>query len=225
MSELSMVPAPVAARKVFGERLTVAERYVDLLGGPGVRRGVIGPREAPRLWDRHMLNSVAPESLIPEGARVLDLGSGAGLPGIPLAVLRGDLDMTLVEPMARRVAWLREVTDLLELQVRVVRGRAEDAAVRSSESGVDVVVARAVAPLHRLAGWALPLLRAGGSLVALKGSTVDEEVARDGDAIRAAGGGRPEVVHCRISDGETARVAVVERTVRNGRSERTRKDR
>jgi 16S rRNA (guanine527-N7)-methyltransferase len=185
-----------ASRVVFGDRYELAERYAEMLVGSGVDRGVIGPREADRLWERHLLNSVVRGELIPAGARVLDVGSGAGLPGIPLAIARPDLRIVLLEAMARRVAWLEEAVTELGLGVPVHRGRAEDPGVRRELGGNDVVTARAVAPLGRLAGWCLPLVAAGGRLLAVKGASAGAEVARDLDAVRAAGGAATEIVQC-----------------------------
>jgi 16S rRNA (guanine527-N7)-methyltransferase len=176
---------------VFGARLPLAERYAELLAGPGVERGLLGPRERDRLWDRHLLNCAVVAELIPPGAHVADLGSGAGLPGVPLALARPDIRMTLIEPMARRTAFLDEVVDELGLtgQVEIRRARADEAA---AGRGYDVVTARALAPMARLVPWALPLLRPGGMLLALKGSTVEDELAafRGADAeIRRVGSG------------------------------------
>jgi 16S rRNA (guanine527-N7)-methyltransferase len=185
-----------ASRVVFGDRYELAERYAEILVGSGVDRGVIGPREADRLWERHLLNSAVLGELIPAGARVLDVGSGAGLPGIPLAIARPDLRIVLLEAMARRVAWLEEAVTELGLGVPVHRGRAEDPGVRRELGGNDVVTARAVAPLGRLAGWCLPLVAAGGRLLAVKGASAGAEVARDLDAVRAAGGAATEIVQC-----------------------------
>lgn len=187
---------PAAARAVFGDRYAAAERYVALLAGPGVIRGLIGPREADRLWERHMLNSAVVGELVSAGMQVLDVGSGAGLPGIPLALARPDLAVTLLEPMARRVAWLQEVVAELELPVRVHRGRVEDARIRSELGGWDVVTARAVAPLGRLASWCLPLVVPDGRLLAIKGASAGEEAERDADAVRSAGGGAVDIVQC-----------------------------
>ena len=187
---------PAAAQAVFGARYPLAERYAALLAGSGVERGLLGPREADRLWERHLLNSAVLGELIPEGARVLDIGSGAGLPGIPLALTRPDLVMVLLEPMARRVVWLEEVLAVLGLAVVVHRGRAEDPRVREKCGGNDVVTARAVAPLGRLAGWSLPLVAPGGRLLAVKGASAEQEAARDVDAVRTAGGAAVEIVRC-----------------------------
>ncbi|HEU0089814.1 MAG TPA: 16S rRNA (guanine(527)-N(7))-methyltransferase RsmG [Pseudonocardiaceae bacterium] len=190
---------PAAARVVFGEQLEAAERYAAMLAGPGVVRGVIGPREAGKLWARHMLNSAVLGELLAKGERVLDVGSGAGLPGIPLALARPDLTVVLLEPMARRVEWLREVVAALELPVRVHRGRVEDPAVRAELGEWDVVTARAVAPLGRLASWCLPLLVADGRLLAVKGARAGAEVARDAVAVRSAGGRAVDIVQCGVA--------------------------
>jgi 16S rRNA (guanine527-N7)-methyltransferase len=174
----AQAPAPDdRARAVFGDALPLAIAYADWLVGAGVERGLLGPREAARIWDRHLLNCAVVGPLLAPGDRVVDVGSGAGLPGIPLALVRRDCSFVLLEPLARRAAFLDEVVADLALgaRVSVVRARAEDAA----RGGVtyDVVVARAVAPLDRLAAWCLPLLRPGGRLLALKGDRAEAEVA------------------------------------------------
>jgi 16S rRNA (guanine527-N7)-methyltransferase len=167
-------PVPDAASRVFGTALPAATAFVGRLASDGVTRGLIGPREVPRLWERHVLNSAAVAEAVPEGARVVDVGSGAGLPGIPLGLARPDIELTLVEPMARRVEFLEEVAAELAapagLRWRVVRGRAEDRAVVAAVGTVDVVTARAVAPLPRLVGWVRGLMRPGAQLVALVGA-------------------------------------------------------
>ena len=185
-----------AAQAVFGGRYPLAERYAALLAGSGVDRGLIGPRETDRLWERHLLNSAVLGELVPEGARVLDVGSGAGLPGIPLALARPDVTIVLLEPMARRVVWLQEVVAVLGLAVSVHRGRAEDQWVRQELGGNDVVTARAVAPLGRLVSWSLPLVAPDGRLLAVKGARAEQEVIRDFDAVRAAGGAVVEIIRC-----------------------------
>ncbi|MBW4719470.1 16S rRNA (guanine(527)-N(7))-methyltransferase RsmG [Saccharothrix obliqua] len=189
-------PLEDRAQRVFGDHYPKAVAFRDLLVEHGVERGLIGPREVDRLWERHILNSAVIAELLPQGCRVVDVGSGAGLPGIPLAIARPDLDLTLLEPMARRVTWLSEVVEALELEVHVLRGRAEEVAVRDRLAGSDVVTARAVAPLERLSRWCLPLLRPGGLLVALKGESAEEELERDAEAVRRAGGVRPRVTAC-----------------------------
>ncbi len=168
-------------RDVFGAASETISRYVDILASRGIDWGLIGPREADRLWDRHVLNSVALAPLIPDSASVIDVGSGAGLPGLPLAVLRTDLEVVLLEPLLRRFNFLTLVVDELGLagRVRVVRGRAEDYQARH-----DVVTCRAVAPLPRLLDWCLPLVARGGRLVALKGSTAADEMAAAGAELR-----------------------------------------
>ncbi|GAA0423325.1 16S rRNA (guanine(527)-N(7))-methyltransferase RsmG [Streptomyces thioluteus] len=168
-------PAPPEARAVFGDRFPDAVRYAELLADAGVRRGLIGPREVPRLWERHLLNCAVLSEAVPEGVSVCDVGSGAGLPGIPLALVRPDLQITLLEPLLRRTTFLSEVVELLGLDhVTVVRGRAEE--VLGKLQPVHVVTARAVAPLDRLAGWGVPLLRPYGEMLALKGDTAEEEL-------------------------------------------------
>ncbi|MFD7917949.1 16S rRNA (guanine(527)-N(7))-methyltransferase RsmG [Streptomyces sp. NPDC059740] len=168
-------PAPDAAREVFGERLPEAVRYAELLADIGVRRGLIGPREVPRLWERHLLNCAVLSEVVPEGVTVCDVGSGAGLPGIPLALVRPDVSITLLEPLLRRTTFLQEVVELLGLDhVEVVRGRAEE--VMDKIPPKHVVTARAVAPLDRLAGWGVPLLRPYGQMLALKGDTAEDEL-------------------------------------------------
>jgi 16S rRNA (guanine527-N7)-methyltransferase len=196
VKRLTVAPVQVAAQAVFGDRYPLAERYAALLAEAGVARGLIGPREADRLWERHLLNSAVLGELVPEDCRVLDVGSGAGLPGIPLALARPDLAIVLLEPMARRVVWLQEVVAVLGLAVSVYRGRAEDPQVRDQFGGNDVVTARAVAPLGRLAGWCLPLVAPGGRLLAVKGASAEQEAARDVDAVRAAGGAAVQIVRC-----------------------------
>ena len=190
-------PAPEVARSVFGPGLADAERYVARLATDGVTRGLIGPREVPRLWERHVLNSAAVADAVAPAARVVDVGSGAGLPGIPLALARPDIEVVLLEPLARRAVFLTECVRRLALpKVAVVRGRAEEGDVRRRLGGADVVTARAVAPLERLAGWCLPLLRPGGRLLALKGESAAEELAATGPALRRIGGSSAELVRC-----------------------------
>jgi 16S rRNA (guanine527-N7)-methyltransferase len=165
-------PPPELARNVFADRLAIVERYVELLATEGVVRGLLGPRETERIWARHVLNSAAVAPLIGSAARVVDVGSGAGLPGIPLALARPDLEMWLLEPMRRRADFLQEVVDTLGLNVQVRMERAEVAA----DAGADVVVARAVAPLTRLVPLTMPLLRREGLLVAIKGASAAAEL-------------------------------------------------
>ncbi|SCL68365.1 16S rRNA (guanine527-N7)-methyltransferase [Micromonospora eburnea] len=192
-----------AARTLFGDRLDLAAAYAELLATDGVVRGLIGPREAPRMWERHLLNCAAMAERIPEGASVLDVGSGAGLPGLVLAIARPDLTVTLVEPLARRTAFLVEAVQQLGLTrtVRVLRGRAEEAAAGTRDTAplsADIVTARAVAALDRLAAWCLPLAVPGGRLVALKGASAAEEIAEHAGAVTRLGGGEPELHRCGV---------------------------
>ncbi|WP_244365677.1 16S rRNA (guanine(527)-N(7))-methyltransferase RsmG [Micromonospora echinofusca] len=192
-----------AARLLFGDRLDLAAAYAELLATEGVVRGLIGPREAPRIWSRHLLNCAAVAERIPTGATVLDVGSGAGLPGLVLAIARPDLTVALIEPLARRTSFLVEAVQGLGLarSVRVVRGRADEVAAGTTGAGVlvgDIVTARAVAPLDRLAGWCLPLVGRGGRLVALKGMSAAEEIAEHAAAVERLGGGEPGVHQCGV---------------------------
>ncbi|WP_226361464.1 16S rRNA (guanine(527)-N(7))-methyltransferase RsmG [Pseudonocardia sp. ICBG1142] len=189
----SPIPTPEVAEKVFGDRTGLAVRYVEHLATSGIERGLIGPRERDRLWDRHVLNCAVLGEVVPADARVADVGSGAGLPGIPLALARPDLRIVLIEPLARRVEWLDEVLTDLGLDIAVERGRAEERPVLRRWEGADVVTARAVGPLARLAGICLPLLRQGGAMLVLKGASAPDEIARDAAAVRALGGGEPRI--------------------------------
>lgn len=227
MSEL-LSPSEDAVARVFGDGASMAIKFAELLADHGVERGLIGPREVERLWDRHLFNSAVLAELVPQNCRAVDVGSGAGLPGIPLAIVRPDIRLSLLEPMARRVAWLQEVVDTLGLDVEVVRGRAEEPEVRRRLGGSDIVTARAVAPLERLAKWCLPLLRPGGQLLALKGASAVEELERDAAAVAKAGGSRQRVASCGAEALEVpTTVVVVERDEQVGRRDggrRRRKD-
>ncbi len=190
-----------AARHYFGDRLDLAVRYAELLMTDGVVRGLIGPREAPRIWDRHLLNCAALAELVPPDARVVDVGPGAGLPGVVLAVARADLSVILVEPLARRTAFLSEVVTALGLnRTTVVRGRAEElGASRGKQPKLepaDVVTARAVASLDRLTAWCLPLAAVGGRVLALKGESAVEEIEVSRRAVAAAGGAPATLRRC-----------------------------
>lgn len=218
-------PPPTAAAGVFGDRVELAQRFAELLAGPGVERGLLGPREVDRLWDRHILNSVAVAELIEPDARVLDIGSGAGLPGIPIAIARPDLRVTLIEPMLRRTAFLEEAVTALGIDVTIVRGRAEDPTVRSQAGGADVVVSRAVASLDKLTRWSLPLLRPGGRMLALKGERAEDEVAEGRRGMASLGATGVRVVRCGESYSEPPATVVIavrgERTAGGRRPTRT----
>jgi 16S rRNA (guanine527-N7)-methyltransferase len=166
---------------VFGSALGLAQRYAGLLVGPGTEQGLIGPREAARLWDRHLMNCAAVAELVPHPCSVIDLGSGAGLPGVVLAMLLPDSDIVLLEPMARRAAFLQECVRVLGLGNVAVRcARAED---MTGQLEVDVVTARAVAPMKRLAGLALGLVRPGGVVLAIKGAGAAQDLAEAGPVL------------------------------------------
>lgn len=165
---------PGVAREIFGQAAARAERYADLLAGAGVKRGLLGPNEVPRLWERHLLNSAAVAELVPWRCSLVDLGSGAGLPGIVLAMLRPEAEVILLEPALRRAGFLEECVAALGLgNARVVRARAEETA---GAIAADVVTARAVAPLDRLAALALGLLKPGGVMLAVKGARAAAEI-------------------------------------------------
>lgn len=219
-----MEPVPAAAHTYFGQRLPSAVRYAALLSGPGVEWGLLGPREVDRLWSRHLLNCAALATFLPPGAvDVLDVGSGAGLPGIVLALASPSRHVTLLEPLQRRVRFLELCVRTLELtNVDIIADRAQAVAGRVS---ADVVVARAVAPLDRLVGWTWPLVRPGGALLAVKGAAAEEEVSRLG-ALPVDIAGPPEVAR-HLADDDTVLVTVVRlqraagpRTGRRGRATR-----
>lgn len=184
--------APSGAAAVFSGRLELAEQFAGILADTGVSHGLIGPREVPRLWDRHLLNCAVIEDAFPPRSRVIDVGSGAGLPGLVLAIVRPNLEVHLVEPMERRTAWLGEAVRALGLDgVTVHRARAEEVAGWLS---APFVTARAVARLDKLARWCLPLLVPGGTLVAMKGERAEEELAQARPSLRRLG-----VVSSRVS--------------------------
>jgi 16S rRNA (guanine527-N7)-methyltransferase len=179
-------PAPPSAREVFSSALPTAEAFAELLSTEATVRGLIGPREVPRLWERHLLNCAVITDLMPEGSSVCDIGSGAGLPGIVLAIRRPELSVTLLEPLLRRTTFLELAVTRLGLDnVAVHRGRAEEMHSDAEWSeGFDVVTSRAVAPMDRLAGWSLPLVRPGGLFLAMKGSSAQEELDGAAKALR-----------------------------------------
>ena len=213
------VPAPPpGASDVFGDRLALAEQFTAILADSGVSHGLIGPREVPRLWERHVLNCAVIHPGIPGDQMVIDVGSGAGLPGIALAIARPDLELHLIEPMLRRTNWLsRAVEELGLVNVTVHRGRAEQF---WGVLQAPVVTARAVARTSELASWCLPLLLPGGSLLAIKGLSVSEEVETDRPILRRLGA-IDEVIESfgqGILDQETTvlRVVMGEQPVRRG---------
>lgn len=227
MKHGELSPAPQAAALCFGDRVDIAERYGRILAGAGIERGLIGPAEVDRLWERHILNSAAMTELLGEGERVADIGSGAGLPGIPLAIARPDLRVTLVEPLLRRSEFLREAIVELGLDVEVVRGRAEDKIIRAEAGDMDAVVSRAVAPLDKLSRWSIPLLRVGGRMLALKGERAADEVEQHRRTLSSLGASEVRVVRCGVdflnppaTVVEARRGVVDSRTGRPGRRKR-----
>ncbi|GAA3472898.1 16S rRNA (guanine(527)-N(7))-methyltransferase RsmG [Nonomuraea roseola] len=215
---------PQIAREVFtGDAWDRAQEFARLLAGPGVVRGLLGPREVPRIWDRHLLNCAVVAEAIPESVRLVDIGSGAGLPGLVLAIVRQDLTVTLLEPLLRRTVFLEECVAALKLDnVEVLRGRAEELAGKRE---FDVASARAVAPLDRLLKWSLPLLREGGELIAMKGERAAEELA-DADAqLRASGVRTAELIsvgHGKVEPPATLVRVVAGRAPASGRRQRKR---
>jgi 16S rRNA (guanine527-N7)-methyltransferase len=190
----------------FGSATPGVHRFVDLLASEGVRRGLLGPREVPRLWGRHILNCVVVHPLIDDGRSVADLGSGAGLPGVVLALARPDLSVTLIEPLLRRTRFLEQVRTEIDLpNLTIVRSRAEDLA---GQLTFDVVVARAVAPLDRLAAWALPLCRASGELLAIKGSSARDELQQSAPMLTRLHAGQATIQTCGVGVVEPATTVV-----------------
>jgi 16S rRNA (guanine527-N7)-methyltransferase len=196
MFHVKRVATPPAAEAVFGERLPLAQHYADFLADAGVERGLIGPRETDRIWDRHILNSAALGELVESGEQIADIGSGAGLPGIPLALARPDTHVTLIEPMQRRCEFLAEVVDALGVTVAVVRGRAEDPGVRREVGEMDVVTSRAVGSLDKLASWSMDLLRDGGRMLALKGARAEAEIEENRRVLSRVGAVDVRVLRC-----------------------------
>ena len=231
---LSLSPAPAAAAALFGASLPAMIRYAEILAGPGVERGLIGPREVERLWERHLLNCGALAELMAPEINVVDVGSGGGLPGLVLAIARPDLKVTLLEPLLRRTVFLEECVEQLELaNVEVRRGRAEEWAGRVA---ADVVTARAVAPLEKLVGWCLPLLAPKGRMLALKGEAAATELERVAPSLKALGAVEWGVVEVGAELGDAAtrvvridlgaqgyRPAKAARGPRNDRSARARR--
>jgi 16S rRNA (guanine527-N7)-methyltransferase len=208
-----VVVVPSEAESVFGDALEQARQYAELLATDGVTRGLIGPRETERLWDRHLLNCAVVAELLPERGVLVDIGSGAGLPGIVLAMLRPSLDVILLEPLLRRSVFLEECVATLELSnATVVRARAEDKAAAHIKA--DIATARAVAPLDRLVGWAAPLLRPGGELLAIKGQSAEEEIEAARGVLSRLGARSAEVLQA--GHGRVISATTVVRVVMGG---------
>jgi 16S rRNA (guanine527-N7)-methyltransferase len=210
---------PPEAAGIFSGALDQARRYAELLATDGVTRGLIGPRETERLWDRHLLNCAVVAELLPEQGELVDIGSGAGLPGIVLAMLRPSLQVILLEPLLRRSVFLEEcVAELGLSNATVVRARAEEKAAAQIQA--DIATARAVAPLDRLAGWAARLLRPGGELLAIKGQSAAEEIVAARPVLSRLGARSAEVLQA--GDGRVVTATTVVRVVMgHGREERS----
>ncbi len=206
-------PEPAEASEVFGEALDQARRYAELLATDGVARGLIGPRETGRLWDRHLLNCAVVAELLPGRGLLVDIGSGAGLPGVVLAMMCPSLQVILLEPLLRRSVFLEEcVTELALPNATVVRARAEEKAAAHIEA--DIATARAVAPLGRLADWAARLLRPGGELLAIKGQSAEEEIATARPVLARLGARSAEVLQ--VGQGRVVNATTVVRVVMGG---------
>ncbi|HTT92917.1 MAG TPA: 16S rRNA (guanine(527)-N(7))-methyltransferase RsmG [Acidimicrobiales bacterium] len=210
---LTVPPAPPTATEVFGAALDKARDFAALLATEGVTRGLIGPRETPRLWDRHLLNCAVVAELLPPAGQLVDIGSGAGLPGIVLALVRPQLEVILLEPMLRRVSFLQECVESLGMaNTSVVRGRAEEL---SGKLRADVVTARAVAPLDKLAGWATGLLGPDGVILAIKGQSAEEELVAAQPVLKRLGARRAEIRH--VGQDKVLPETTVVRVVMSGR--------
>jgi 16S rRNA (guanine527-N7)-methyltransferase len=192
-------PAPDAATLIFGDQIGVATQYAELLATAGVEWGLLGPREVERIWDRHLLNCAVVAELVESGERIVDIGTGAGLPGLPMVIAKPGLRVTLVESLLRRTEFLHMVITELGLDADVVRGRAEDAEVRQAAGDADAVTSRAVASLDKLTRWSLPLLRAGGRLLAIKGERAPDEVTEHRRVMTKLGAADVRVVECGVS--------------------------
>ena len=191
--------APPAASQVFGDRLPLVIEYASILAGAGIERGLIGPGEVGRIWERHILNSAAVGELVADGERVADVGSGAGLPGIPLVLARPAVHAILIEPLLRRADFLTEVTELLGCNAVVIRGRAEEPRVQDEAGEIDAVTSRAVASLDKLTRWCFPLLSAGGRMLAMKGERARAEVDEHRRALKSLGAVDVKVMECGVN--------------------------
>ena len=194
----SVPPTPDTAEAIFGSRVDLAQRYAELLADTAVEWGLLGPHEVDRVWERHLLNCGAVAELLQPGERIADIGSGAGLPGLALAIAEPELDVILIESLLRRSEFLRMAVTELGLDVEVLRGRAEDPAIRDNAGGCDAVVSRAVAPLDKVARWSMALLRPGGRMLAIKGERAGDELREHRRVMTSLGAVDARVVECGV---------------------------
>lgn len=193
MSEVEYEREPAAAADIFGSQLDLARAYTDRLAKDSETFGLLGPRELPRIWGRHVINSALLSELVPAGSKVADIGSGAGLPGLPMAIAKPDAHFTLIEPMERRSNWLQQViSDLGINNVDVIRSRAEEV----QRTDFDIATARAVAALDKLLRLLTPLIRGseGKTVLAMKGSRAPEEIIDAKSRLDLLGFDEPEII-------------------------------
>lgn len=208
MSEVEYEPEPSAAKEIFGERIDLARAYTHRLAKDSETFGLLGPRELPRIWGRHVINSALLAELVTAGSKVADIGSGAGLPGIPMAIARPDAHFTLIEPMERRSGWLQDVVhDLGIRNIEVVRARAEEV----QRTDYDIATARAVAALDKLLKLLTPLIRGseGKTVLAMKGSRAPEEIVEAKNRLELLGFDTPEIIT--LGEGRAPETATVVR--------------
>ena len=193
MSEVEYEREPVSAADIFGSQVDLARAYTDRLAKDSETFGLLGPRELPRIWGRHVINSALLSELVPSGSKVADIGSGAGLPGLPMAIAKPDAHFTLIEPMERRSNWLQQViSDLGIKNVDVIRSRAEEV----QRTDFDIATARAVAALDKLLRLLTPLIRGsqGKTVLAMKGSRAPEEIIDARSRLDLLGFDEPEII-------------------------------
>ena len=208
MSEVEYEQEPAAAKEIFGEQLELARAYTDRLAKDSETFGLLGPRELPRIWGRHVINSALLAELVPTGSKVADIGSGAGLPGIPMAIAKPDAHFTLIEPMERRSGWLQTVVEDLGIKnVDVIRARAEEV----QRTDFDIATARAVAALDKLLKLLTPLIRGseGKTVLAMKGSRAPEEILDAKNRLDLLGFDAPEIIT--LGEGRAPETATVVR--------------
>lgn len=206
--ELEFEAEPLAAKTIFGDQLPLARAYTERLAKDSETFGLLGPRELPRIWGRHVINSALLAELVPDGSKVADIGSGAGLPGIPMAIAQPNAQFTLIEPMERRATWLQSVVDDLKIpNVEVIRARAEEV----QRTDFDIATARAVAALDKLLKLLTPLIRnsQGKTVLAMKGSRAPDEILEAKKRLELLGFDTPEILT--LGEGKAPETATVVR--------------